>query len=79
MRRATVLTTAVWALAVGVALLFAWQTKIRPILFRVTDRHGVHLGDVVAFAVTGDAARRVTRCLDAGRRIAGGPICGPTR
>jgi hypothetical protein len=42
---------AIWGAALAAALLIAWQTRVGPIVLRVTDRHGVHLGDVAAFEV----------------------------
>lgn len=50
MRRAGELW-ALWGTALAVALLIAWQTKAGPIVLRVTDRHGVHLGDIAALDV----------------------------
>jgi hypothetical protein len=39
-----------WLLATAVGLLVAATTKIGPVLLSVSDTHGVHLGDVAAFA-----------------------------
>lgn len=39
-----------WATATVVALTIAWQTKVGRSL-PLTERHGVHVGDLVAFAV----------------------------
>lgn len=51
MRQAVVLG-AIWGGALLVALLVSWQTKAGPIVVSVTDRHGVHLGDIAAFDVS---------------------------
>lgn len=45
------LAAAVWATASAVALAIAWKTKVGPVLFALSSRHGVHLGDIVAFVV----------------------------
>jgi hypothetical protein len=42
---------AVWGTATALALWFAWQTKVGPVLVVVNSRHGIHLGDVLAFVV----------------------------
>lgn len=42
------LCAAVWLLFNAAALLVAAQTKFGPVLFTVSARHGVHLGDAVA-------------------------------
>jgi hypothetical protein len=47
--RRLVLTLA-WALATLVGLLVAGETKIGPVLLTVSANHGIHLGDVLAFA-----------------------------
>lgn len=39
----------IWAGAVAVGLAAARLTKVGPILFEVSGRHGVHTGDVLAF------------------------------
>ena len=41
----------VWAAASAIALYFAWQTKVGPVLVVINSRHGIHLGDVLAFVV----------------------------
>jgi hypothetical protein len=40
-----------WVLATGAGLLVAHETKIGPVLLRITQGHGVHLGDVLGFLV----------------------------
>jgi hypothetical protein len=50
-----------WGVAIGVALLLAWQTKVGPVLVPVSDRHGLHLGDVAAALVCAVWAGHVTR------------------
>ena len=42
---------AVWAVATAAALVLAWQTRVGPVIYRLSERHGVHLGDVVGFAI----------------------------
>ena len=42
---------AVWVVATGVALAIAWKTRVGAVMFSLTSRHGVHLGDIVAFVV----------------------------
>jgi hypothetical protein len=39
---------AVWVMATAVVLLFAADTRVGPILVNLSERHGVHVGDVVA-------------------------------
>jgi hypothetical protein len=39
-----------WTLATLVGLLVAAETKIGPVLLTLSPTHGVHLGDVLAFA-----------------------------
>lgn len=71
MRRLALLIV-VWSTAVAVALLLSWQTKVGPTVLVVTERHGVHLGDVVAFVGTGACALLVTTWLLRSWRVAGG-------
>ena len=48
---------ALWTAATAVGLLFAGVTRIGPVVMRLSYRHGVHLGDLVAFvAAYGGAA-----------------------
>ncbi|HYH32317.1 MAG TPA: hypothetical protein VD903_18260 [Pseudonocardia sp.] len=51
---------AVWAFATLIGLGVAATTRIGPTLFAVSTNHGVHLGDVVAFAVAYGAALVLT-------------------
>jgi hypothetical protein len=46
----------VWGAATLFGLAVAATTRIGPVLFSVSGSHGVHLGDVVAFAVAYGAA-----------------------
>jgi hypothetical protein len=47
----------VWAVAVAGVLLTAMDTRVGPVLFTISRRHGVHLGDVlVLFAAAAIAA-----------------------
>lgn len=39
-----------WTLATVVGVLVAGETKIGPVLLTLSRNHGVHLGDVLAFA-----------------------------
>jgi len=48
--RRTVLNVA-WLLATALGLFVATTTKIGPVLLSLSSNHGVHLGDVMAFAV----------------------------
>jgi hypothetical protein len=52
-----------WGLATAAALLVSWQTKVGPVLAEVSHRHGVHLGDVLAFAVAWSWAGIVSLAL----------------
>ena len=58
-RTRLLLVAAAWAAAVAVTLAVAAQTKIGPDI-TVFEGHGLHLGDLVAAAVTGAAALAVT-------------------
>jgi hypothetical protein len=42
------LTIAVWLFAAVSCALFVAETMLGPTLFVIDDRHGVHLGDVLA-------------------------------
>lgn len=57
----------VWGLATALGLAVAATTRIGPVVLRVTSSHGVHLGDVLAFALAYAAAGLVTLWLLAGR------------
>jgi hypothetical protein len=56
-------TALVWAVASAVALAIAWKTKVGPVLFVLSSRHGVHLGDIVAFFVAFVWAGIITMAL----------------
>ena len=45
------------------ALIVARLTKVGPILFSVTTRHGVHLGDAGAFGIALGVAALMTATL----------------
>ena len=45
------LIVAAWATAWAIAALWAWQAKVGPIMVSLSDRHGIHLGDVVGLLV----------------------------
>jgi hypothetical protein len=54
---------AVWVVATAVVLLFAADTRVGPILLNLSERHGVHLGDVVALVAMYSAAAAVSRWI----------------
>ena len=45
-----VTTVVMWGLATGLAASYSWNTRWGPTLFGVTEYHGLHLVDLVAFA-----------------------------
>jgi hypothetical protein len=51
---------AVWGIATVLGLGIAATAKIGPILLTVSARHGVHLGDLLAFGVFYAAALVIT-------------------
>ncbi len=53
----------VWVTATLLGLAVAATTRIGPILLTVSHSHGVHLGDVLAFAAAYGAAILITRRL----------------
>jgi hypothetical protein len=61
MRLLAVMT--VWATAGLAALAVAHETKIGPIVWVLSTRHGVHLGDIAAFVVAGTWASMLTLLL----------------
>ncbi len=52
-----------WGLATAAALFLSWQTKIGPVVAQVSHRHGIHLGDVLAFAIAWSWAGIVSLAL----------------
>lgn len=50
----------VWILVMSAALLVAAKTKIGPMVARLSQNHGVHVGDLVAVAVGVVIASAVT-------------------
>jgi hypothetical protein len=64
---------AVWVTATLLGLAVAATTRIGPILLSVSSSHGVHLGDVLAFAAAYGAAILITR------RLARTPVPSRTR
>lgn len=56
----TVVVLGAWALAVFVTLAVAADTKIGPVVLRITTNHGLHEGDVVTLAVMSLLAAIVT-------------------
>lgn len=53
----------VWGAATAFGLAFAELTKVGPVLLTVSYRHGIHVGDLVAFAAAYTGAAFVTRYL----------------
>ncbi len=64
--RRIVLLLALWGAATAFGLAFAAWTAVGPILLTLTPRHGVHTGDLVAFAAAYTTAGVLTRRLVAG-------------
>jgi len=56
--RATVIL--VWVAATLVGLTVAATTRIGPIVFTLSARHGAHVGDVLAFVVAYGVALAIT-------------------
>ena len=54
---------AVWLLATVLGLCVAATTKIGPIVLNLAANHGVHLGDVIAFAAVYAVAALITHRL----------------
>jgi hypothetical protein len=52
--------TLVWVAATLVGLVVAATTKIGPVLLTISARHGIHLGDLLAFAVSYATALVIT-------------------
>jgi len=46
--RAVMLTVLTWGAAVAFVLMVAADTRLGPVVFRLTKTHGVHLGDIYA-------------------------------
>ena len=59
--RGAVLIVVTWATATFFGLAFAELTKVGPVLVALTSGHGVHVGDLVAFAAAYSAAALLTR------------------
>ena len=55
-----------WAIATIVGLWIAAETKVGPVLVKVTGKHGLHLGDLAGFLVCWQWAAVVT--VATGRR-----------
>ena len=53
----------IWGGALAVGLVAARLTKVGPILLEVSGRHGVHTGDVLAFAFSFTVAALCTAAL----------------
>jgi hypothetical protein len=65
--RSRALTTAlvilVWSVAASAVLVVATETAVGPILIKLSRRHGIHLGDALAFVVFTAAAGALTWLL----------------
>lgn len=53
----------VWGTATMFGLAFAELTRVGPVLLTLSRGHGVHVGDLVAFAAAYSAAVFLTRYL----------------
>ena len=53
----------VWGTATMFGLAFAELTRVGPVLLTLGRGHGIHVGDLVAFAAAYGAAAFVTRYL----------------
>lgn len=62
-RVAVVLIGACWIVAVGASLEVARRTAIGPVIVRLSETHGVHLGDVIVVASAAVVAGVTTRLL----------------
>ena len=61
--RRTMLILVLWGAATAFGLVFAAWTAVGPILLTLSPRHGVHVGDLVAFAAVYTVAAVLTRRL----------------
>ncbi len=61
--RRAVLIVVTWAAATMFGLAFAELTKVGPVLLTLSYGHGIHVGDLVAFAAAYSAAAFLTRHL----------------
>jgi hypothetical protein len=52
----------VWAVAVASVLMTAMDTRAGPVLFTISPRHGLHLGDVLVLLAAAAIAAALT-CL----------------
>ena len=66
-RRATIRrvlsVVAIWSAATAFGLAFAVATKIGPVLWTLSRRHGVHVGDLLALLASYTVAALMTRHL----------------
>lgn len=58
--RGWLLVAAVWAVATAVGLGFAAVTTVGPVALQLSQNHGVHLGDLIAFAAAYGTAMLAT-------------------
>jgi hypothetical protein len=68
-----------WVLATLAGLVIAATTRIGPTLLQLSERHGVHLGDLLAFALAYAMALAVTLAMRRTRRRRRGPAGAPPR
>ena len=59
--RRVVLIVVTWTAATIFGLAFAELTKVGPVLLALSYGHGIHVGDLVAFAAAYSAAVPLTR------------------
>jgi hypothetical protein len=51
MLRKPVLIGITWIAATAICVVFSVATKMGPVVISVTRRHGIHLGDLIAFGL----------------------------
>jgi hypothetical protein len=61
--RTAALVVLVWSLAALAALFVASDTRIGPVLIKISRGHGIHLGDALVFVLVTAAASSVTWLL----------------
>jgi hypothetical protein len=61
--RRAVSILAVWGAATMFGLAFAELTRVGPVLLALTRGHGIHAGDLLAFAAAYSVAAVLTRYL----------------
>jgi hypothetical protein len=61
--RRAVLILVLWGAATAFGLAFAEATRVGPVLMTITRGHGIHVGDLIAFAAAYSVAAVLTRYL----------------